>query len=68
MDAKGKIKESKAVYSSLRSEILLIEEMQRNVFLYMNSIFAVLYTLGVQFGHIFFFDDLYSTYSIPEQN
>lgn len=54
MDAKGKIKESKAVYSSLRSEILLIEEMQRNVFLYMNSIFAVLYTLGVQFGHIFF--------------
>ena len=54
MDAKGMIKESKAVYSSLRSEILLIEEMQRNVFLYMNSIFAVLYTLGVQFGHIFF--------------
>ena len=49
-----RIKESELVYSSLRSEILLVEEMQRNMYLYMYSIFAVLYVLGVQFGHIFF--------------
>ena len=54
METKEKIKESTLVYSSLRSEILLVEEMQRNIYLYMHSIFAVLYALGVQFSHIFF--------------
>lgn len=54
MKTKKKIKESPLVYSSLRSEILLVEEMQRNMYLYMHSIFAALYALGVQFSHIFF--------------
>lgn len=54
MVSKKIIQENKLVYSSLRSEILLIEEMQRNMYLYMYSIFAVLYALGVQFGQIFY--------------
>jgi len=48
------IQESELVYSALRNELILIEEMQRNMYIYMYSIYAVLYAVGVQFGNIFF--------------
>lgn len=48
------IHENELVYSTLRNELIVIEEMQRNMYIYMYSIFAVLYAVGVQFGNIFF--------------
>lgn len=51
---KRRIHENMAVYSTLRDEIIAIQEMQRNMYLYMHTLFAALYAVGVQFGYMFF--------------
>lgn len=53
--AKGiRMKESKHEYESLRNEIIALEEIQRNVWLYMYVTFCSLFVLGLQWSHYLF--------------
>lgn len=48
------MKESKQEYESLRNEIIALEEVQRNVWLYMYMIFCSLFVLGLQWSYYLF--------------
>ena len=48
------MKESKEEYTSLRNEIIIFEEVQRNVWLYMYVIFSTLFVLGLQWSYYLF--------------
>lgn len=43
-----------AEYASLRSEIIALEEVQRNVWMYMYILFCSLFVLGLQWSHYLF--------------
>lgn len=49
------MKESKEEYTSLRNEIIIFEEVQRNVWLYMYVIFSTLFVLGLQWSYYSYF-------------
>lgn len=42
------------VYESLRNEIITMEELQRNVWIYMYILFCTLFVLGLQWSHSLF--------------
>lgn len=48
------MKVSKEEYESLRNEIITLEEVQRNVWLYMYVIFCSLFVLGLQWSYYLF--------------
>ena len=48
------MKEKIEVYESLRNEILTMEEMQRNVWIYMYVLFCTLFVLGLQWSNNLF--------------
>ena len=48
------MKEKIEVYESLRNEIVALEEVQRNVWLYMYVIFCSLFVLGLQWSYYLF--------------
>lgn len=48
------MKVSKEEYESLRNEIIALEEVQRNVWLYMYVIFCPLFVLGLQWSYYLF--------------
>lgn len=48
------MKVSKEEYESLRNEIITLEEVQRNVWLYMYVLFSTLFVLGIQWSYYLF--------------
>ncbi len=46
--------ESMQEYASLRNEIITLEEVQRNIWIYMYVIFCSLFVLGLQWSHYLF--------------
>lgn len=48
------MKERIEVYESLRSEIITMEELQRNVWIYMYVLFCTLFVLGLQWSNNLF--------------
>ena len=48
------MKERIEVYNSIRSELVAMEEMQRNVWINMYVLFAALFVLGIEWSHYLF--------------
>lgn len=53
-NCKKVINENKQVYESLRNEIISMQELQRNVWIYMYVLFGTLFVLGLQWSHYLF--------------
>lgn len=48
------MKEKIEVYETIRNEIIAMEEMQRNVWIYMYVLFCTLFVLGLEWSHYLF--------------
>lgn len=48
------MKEKIEVYQTIRNEIIVMEELQRNVWIYMYVLFCSLFVLGLQWSHYLF--------------
>lgn len=48
------MRERLEVYESIRNEIITMEELQRNVWIYMYVLFCTLFVLGLQWSHYLF--------------
>lgn len=51
---KNQLKENMREYESLRNEIISMQEMQRNVWIYMYVLFCSLFVLGLQWSYYLF--------------
>ena len=49
-----KINERIEVYETIRNELITIEEIQRNVWIYMYVLFCTLFVLGLEWSHFLF--------------
>lgn len=48
------MKERIEVYETIRNELIVIEELQRNVWIYMYVLFCTLFVLGLEWSHFLF--------------
>lgn len=48
------MKEKMETYETIRNELIVIEEMQRNVWIYMYVLFCTLFVLGLEWSHFLF--------------
>lgn len=48
------MKEKMEVYEAIRNELIVVEEMQRNVWIYMYVLFCTLFVLGLEWSYFLF--------------